>query len=598
MLPLSFTLGVAARAFCGFYVADSDQRLFADASSVVLLRSGTTTVLSMQNTYAGPPEDFALVVPVPVILQRENVRTLPKDVFAAVDRMDSPRLVEYWEQDPCPPPRTEHPEAYGGGGLGSLGTKGMGSSGGSAVTVAARFEVGEYDVVVLAANEAQALERWLRRNGYHLPAGAAARFEPYIASGLYFFVAKVDVERVAFVDGRATLSPLRFHYESETFSLPIRLGLVNARDAQDLVVHIFGDTRYEVANHPNVTIPTNLDVSDDVRDRYPEFYAAVFDEAVAGTPDAVLTEYAWDARSCDPCPGPALSESDLSTLGLDVTEPPPVLRWGVGPLTVTGAAEPQPWTTTVTRYSDQLQYCVERSFPTAAPEALAGRVTLSWTSDQGGTATGLPTVSATTLDPALVGCLQQKVRRWVMPAGGGAGSFEVTVGQPDSNREVQPQRRRRPLVLTRLHARYDATSLGEDLVFRAAEPIAGGHEGGPTRAEPAPANRFQGRYAIRHRWEGPVTCDQPQWGRWGGPPSGVAPPPATAQGAAFAPRGQLSLGSVVVPAKDAAQPASPATPPADAPTPPAPAGGGCATAPVPGGWGLAALLAWARRRPR
>ena len=54
------------------------------------------------------------------------------------------------------------------------------------------------------------------------------------------------------------LSPLRFHYDSESFSLPVRLGLVNSRGTQDLLIHILArNQRYEVANYPNVTIPTN-----------------------------------------------------------------------------------------------------------------------------------------------------------------------------------------------------------------------------------------------------------------------------------------------------------------------------------------------------
>jgi hypothetical protein len=32
----------------------------------------------------------------------------------------------------------------------------------------------------------------------------------------------------------------------------------------------------------------------------------------------VVTEYAWDASSCDPCPGPTLDEADFQTLGADV----------------------------------------------------------------------------------------------------------------------------------------------------------------------------------------------------------------------------------------------------------------------------------------
>src|SRR5258705_4345165 len=91
----------AAHAFCGFYVAGGDQKMFNDATQVVMMRMGTRTVLSMQNNYKGPPEAFALVIPVPTVLQKDDVKTLPKDVFGRVDTMGSPRLVEYWEQDPC-----------------------------------------------------------------------------------------------------------------------------------------------------------------------------------------------------------------------------------------------------------------------------------------------------------------------------------------------------------------------------------------------------------------------------------------------------------------------------------------------------------------
>src|SRR3954471_19043685 len=93
-----------AQAFCGFYVSGSGEKMFNDATQVVLVRDGTRTVLSMQNDYKGPLEDFAMVVPVPVVLHDGDVKTLPNDVFQHVDTLGSPRLVEYWEQDPCPAP--------------------------------------------------------------------------------------------------------------------------------------------------------------------------------------------------------------------------------------------------------------------------------------------------------------------------------------------------------------------------------------------------------------------------------------------------------------------------------------------------------------
>ncbi|MEZ4364261.1 MAG: DUF2330 domain-containing protein [Kofleriaceae bacterium] len=319
---LGALLGAAERAdaFCGFYVGGATSEMFNNATQVVLMRQGTTTVLSMQNNYQGPPEGFALVVPVPVVINKEQVKTLPRELFSKVDTLGAPRLVEYWEQDPCrqlypmedvemvrvtesveeePADESSDEEEYH-------------------VKVEARFSVEEYDVVVLSATESTGLDRWLRDNRYQIPKGAEPLLRPYIAAGTKFFVAKVDPKKVTFENGMATLSPLRFQYDSPEFALPIRLGMANSSGTQDLIVNILAPQRYEVANYPNVAIPTNLIVRDPVRTRFAEFYAALFDETLKKAPGAVVTEYAWDSGSCDPCPGPTLAPDDLATLGADV----------------------------------------------------------------------------------------------------------------------------------------------------------------------------------------------------------------------------------------------------------------------------------------
>ena len=83
---------VPAQAFCGFFVNGSNKKMFADASQVVLMRSGTRTVLSMKNDYRGPLEDFAMVIPVPVVLKDTDVRVLSKVVFDRIDSLGAPRL--------------------------------------------------------------------------------------------------------------------------------------------------------------------------------------------------------------------------------------------------------------------------------------------------------------------------------------------------------------------------------------------------------------------------------------------------------------------------------------------------------------------------
>ncbi|MEZ4403506.1 MAG: DUF2330 domain-containing protein [Kofleriaceae bacterium] len=309
-----------AHAFCGFYVGGGGAELFNNATEVVLMRSGTRTVLSMQNNYQGPPTDFAMVVPVPVVLHEGDVKTLAKDVFAKIDQMGAPRLVEYWEQDPCmvEPPYEDMPMSAMAGAM-EMDDEAPMKSADMGVTIEAKFTVGEYQILILSAKDSTGLDGWLRLQHYNIPKGAEPLLRPYVESGMKFFVAKVDPSKVRFEGGMAQLSPLRFHYDSDEFALPIRLGLANSSGTQDLIVNILAPgQRYEVANYGNVTIPTNLDIKDEAKGQFGAFYAALFDRTIATNPGAVVTEYAWDASTCDPCPGPNLDGDDFVTLGGDV----------------------------------------------------------------------------------------------------------------------------------------------------------------------------------------------------------------------------------------------------------------------------------------
>ena len=155
------------------------------------------------------------------------------------------------------------------------------------------------------------MQTWLTQNNYKVPEAARPILMSYIQQGMYFFVAKINAAKVKYDKGRALLSPLRFQYESEQFSLPVRLGMVNSKGKQDSIVHILADNkRYEVANYPNALIPTNINVKVSVADNYADFYEGLFAKTVRDNPKAVVTEYAWGGGpsfqgfggKCDPCP--------------------------------------------------------------------------------------------------------------------------------------------------------------------------------------------------------------------------------------------------------------------------------------------------------
>jgi hypothetical protein len=326
LLALGLLLPGEARAFCGFFVAGGNAKLTNNASQVVLMRKGTRTVMTMSNTYQGPPEDFAMVVPVPVVLQKEDVKTLPPDVFDHVDSLSAPRLVEYWERDPCARDIYEHAVRSAASGAAPPAAAPMKKAEDLGVTIEARFVAGEYEVLILSAKESQGLETWLRQSKYNIPAGAAEALAPYVRDKSKFFVAKVDIEKVKRdANGTVQLSPLRFSFDAAELRLPVRLGLLNASGKQDLIVYVVHPTaRFEVANYPNAFIPTNLEVADGVRQNFAAFYAELFDATIERMGrKAVVTEYSWQTTSCDPCPVPPLQPRDLVSLGLDVIEGAP-----------------------------------------------------------------------------------------------------------------------------------------------------------------------------------------------------------------------------------------------------------------------------------
>ena len=97
MLTITFTAPTVL-AFCGFYVAKADTKLFNQASQVVLVRHENKTVITMANDFKGDPKEFAIVVPVPTVLEKGQIRVGLR------------RGTRCWHRVPWPPPaRTRWP---------------------------------------------------------------------------------------------------------------------------------------------------------------------------------------------------------------------------------------------------------------------------------------------------------------------------------------------------------------------------------------------------------------------------------------------------------------------------------------------------------
>jgi hypothetical protein len=374
------TAGPAA-AFCGFYVAKADSKLFNKSSKVVLTRDGNQTAITMASDYEGDPNEFAVVIPVPTFIERRQIGVVDTKTIDHLDAYTAPRLVEYSDPDPCRP----RPEYVASAMRDAMPARAAALAGPQkGVTVEASYDVAEYDVSILSAEESNGLVDWLTDNGYRIPNGAAAVLGSYIKQNMHFLVAKVNLERMKLA-GNHYLRPLQVRYETTKFMVPLRLGTVNANGPQDLIVYaLTRKGRVEAANYRTVKLPTGVDVPLYVKAEFGKFYKAMFDRAVVReNMRAVFVEYAWDMGWCDPCASEPLSNKELVELGA---------RW-IGD-------------------------------DSAAPFR------------RGGT----------------------------------------------------------PVFATRLHVRYDAKSFPEDIAFQ----------------ETSDRENFQGRYVLRHPWQGNVSCPAAQ----------------------------------------------------------------------------------------
>ena len=305
----------AAHAFCGFYVASGESKLFNHRSQVVLVRDGDRTVLTMASDYEGDPKEFALVVPVPVVLKRGQIHVGDSSLVGKLDAYSAPRLVEYHDEDPCQDAMRVRTLSIGIGSLQEVrvsATKFM-----DQVRIEARYEVDEYDVLILSADDSGALLRWLTAHHYRVPMQASRVVDSYLKQGMKFFVAKVDLRRRA-ERGLTQLRPLQIAYESPRFMLPVRLGMVNGNGPQELFVYaITRQGRVEPVNYRSLKLPEAVDVPAFVKGDFSTVWRAAFDQLVRKHGMGVVyTEYAWDMTWCDPCPSPALTREEQQALGV------------------------------------------------------------------------------------------------------------------------------------------------------------------------------------------------------------------------------------------------------------------------------------------
>ena len=320
--------GSEASAFCGFYVGKADTKLSNKAPEVAIAHHDNKTVITMANDFKGDVKEFAMVVPVPTVLEKDQIHIGDPAVLKHLADYSAPRLVEYFDPNPC---QMLYPESRAMDMMAKSAEapvkrerdKTLG------VTVEARYTVGEYDILILSAKESHGLETWLSEKGYRIPIGISAVLNSYLKQNMKFFVAKVNLLEQSKL-GFTHLRPLQIAFESPKFMLPIRLGTVNADGTQELFIYVLTKQgRVETTNYRTVRLPEAQEIPLYVKDKFGDFYRDLFTQQVKRESErGVFLEYAWDMNWCDPCAANPLSAEELRSLGVFWQNNPNVMQRG------------------------------------------------------------------------------------------------------------------------------------------------------------------------------------------------------------------------------------------------------------------------------
>ena len=305
-----------AAAFCGTYVGSPGVELTNQTSQVIIARQGNQTTLTLANDYQGDATNFAMLIPVPVVLGEEDIRTVGPELFQRFNDYSAPRIVTY----ECSDWDWGGSEAGGGVGTGGEGFSEPTEDAAPPVVVEGEYAIGIYEIVILSATESGALIDWLTDNGYGANPQAEEMLTEYIEDGQLFFAAKVNLEEVS--EEGTTLEPIQFTYESEALGLPVRLGTLNSPGEQDVVMFILtdeSDGQVMISNYSEITIEDECMVDVGAEGGASNYYGTQFAEAWAdeGTGEGWITEYAWATSSCDPCPTSPPTNEELEQAGYE-----------------------------------------------------------------------------------------------------------------------------------------------------------------------------------------------------------------------------------------------------------------------------------------
>jgi len=233
----------------------------------------------MASDYEGEPSEFALVIPVPSFIKKDQISVVDTKTIDHLDAYTAPRLVEYFDADPCErdrlmalamapqptptaamqPAAPEISRRQGRGAIRHRRIRRLDPVGG-----------GQRRLDPLADRQR------LQDSGRREPVIGS-----YIKQKMHFFIAKVNLKRHAGQRARLSAAASGALRDGEIHAAAAA-GHRQRRRPQDLVIYaLTPHGRIEATNYRTVKVPSDVDVPLFVKNDFANFYKATFEHAVA-----------------------------------------------------------------------------------------------------------------------------------------------------------------------------------------------------------------------------------------------------------------------------------------------------------------------------
>lgn len=475
VLGLAFlSIPISAAGFPAVFVGRTGASGIAHTAHVVVMLNGPISVVTMMVDYAGPLEPFALLMPVPSDVTLERVHSLKREFVARLEQLSAPRFHAFYEQDPCDggPTEQDWDVRYQAGDSGFLAPEFLPPperhwtvSNDISVPTEPVFKTSESEFHFQMPNvrEPREISHWLTSRGYPVPPDFVGALAQRLQQSGRLLVAEVNPQRAELLaDGGLQLGAIRYWTRESAMTIASTLGKLNSAGFQDLFVYVLHPSlRFQAGNYENVVLPSNLEIDAAGAEHLGAVYNALFDAQQKRKPRSVVTEYAWPSAGCgEPCPNAPLTLSELMSLGGDVME---------AKLVTLSARAPEPDAET----DEEKQLFEMQIQGKSAPER--AQALKQHKNDR-----------------------RELARRRAMMA-------------------------RQRYVVTRLHLRYDAKALANDLELQAAADQLQGGIGLPSGpkgvlfngARAGKTSHYQVRFTSLFTWPHPYQCQAPVRWRWG-----------------------------------------------------------------------------------